>query len=104
MKTVDRPAPATEGAPEDKAPDNQAPKQPVVAQKPTKKADPKRKRLALLVGIPVVLLAGLIGYNKYKWGQWHVSTDDAYTTSDVFKSRLRSTGASLACWCRITKQ
>ena len=88
MKTIDRPAPGAD----DKAPDHQAPKPeaPVTATEPPKpnkaadkKANAKKKRLALLIGIPVVLIAGIIGINKYRWAQWHVSTDDAYTTSDV---------------------
>ena len=95
MKTIDRPAPDSHEMPTDKAPDNQPPKQeaPVTATEPPekgksskdKKADAKKKRLALMIGIPVLLVAGIIGFRHYKWSQWHVSTDDAYTTSDVIQ-------------------
>jgi membrane fusion protein (multidrug efflux system) len=49
------------------------------------KAGKKRnmKPILLAVGIPLVLLGGIVGYKHYRYAQWHVATDDAYLTSDV---------------------
>ena len=66
MKTFDRPAPETHEKPNDKAPDNQSPNHSASAtDKPKsvdKKAAAKKKRLALMIGVPVLLIAGIIGY------------------------------------------
>lgn len=89
MATLEKQAPeiSTEG----KAADNVPPHQNGVTAKEVPAATApgaggkKRnlKPVLMAVGVPLVLLAGVVGYNHYRYAQWHVATDDAYLTSDV---------------------
>jgi len=52
---------------------------------PRKKKEANRKPLILAAVGALVLLGGVKGVAAWRWGQWHVGTDDAYITSDVIQ-------------------
>lgn len=52
---------------------------------PRKKKEANRKPVIFAVVGVLALLGVARGVSAWRWGQWHVSTDDAYITSDVIQ-------------------
>jgi membrane fusion protein (multidrug efflux system) len=52
----------------------------------------KKPPIALLIGLPLLALGAFYAYGAYSFGASHVTTDDAYVTSDVVPVNARVQG------------
>lgn len=69
------------------------PENKVVSRKSNQHTTPPRRKLVLGAAIAIaVVFAAIWGVRSWRWGQSHVSTDDAYVTSDVIQVTPRVNG------------